>query len=148
MYLLSNLEMVFSAYIELACTQTDITLNILMSQFSELTQYKWYKASRQGCVAQLVMCLTADPGVTSLILAQSFTFVKIDREIISTAILLPSPDSRRVAVIYKRRYVHKVLVNCLVKLAKESVRLQELTVSHMTIAVDRDVKHQTKQTYK
>ena len=119
-----------------------------MSQVSELTQYKWYKTSRQGRVAQLVMCLIADLGVTSLILAQSHTFVKIDRKIISTAILLPSPDSRRVGVIYKRRYVHKVLVNRLVKLAQEKVWLQELTVPHMTIAVDRDVKHQTKQTLK
>ena len=34
------------------------------------------------------MCLTADPGVTSLILALSNTFVEIDHEIISTVILL------------------------------------------------------------
>ena len=37
-------------------------------------------------------CLTADPGVASLIPAQSPTFVEIDHEIISTAILLPSSD--------------------------------------------------------
>ena len=42
------------------------------------------------------MCLTADPGVTSSIPAQSHTFPEIDLEIISTAILLPSTDSRRV----------------------------------------------------
>ena len=35
-----------------------------------------------------VMCLTADPGVASSIPAQSHTFVEIDHEIISTAILL------------------------------------------------------------
>ena len=35
-------------------------------------------------------CLTADPGVVSLIPAPSHTFVEIDHEIISTAILLPS----------------------------------------------------------
>ena len=40
-------------------------------------------------------------------------------EIISMVILLPSADSRRVAVSYKRKYVHEVLVNCLVKLAQE-----------------------------
>ena len=34
-----------------------------------------------------------------------------DHEMISTAILLPSPNSRRVVVSYKRKYVHKVLVN-------------------------------------
>ena len=64
------------------------------------------------------MCLTADPGVASSIPAQSHTFAEIDHEIISMAILLPSADSRRV-VSYKRKYVHEVLVNCLVKLAQE-----------------------------
>ena len=46
-------------------------------------------------------------------------FHKIDHEMISTATLLPSTDSRRVAVSYKQKYVHKVLVNGLVKLAQE-----------------------------
>ena len=46
-------------------------------------------------------CLTADPGVSSLIPAWSHTFVEIDHEIISTVILLPSADSRRVVVSYK-----------------------------------------------
>ena len=46
-------------------------------------------------------------------------FAEIDHEIISTMILLPSTDSRRVVVSYKRKYVHKVLVNCLVKLAQD-----------------------------
>ena len=44
------------------------------------------------------------------------------------AILLPSADSRRVVVIYKRKYVHKVLVNRLVKPAQEKVWLGELTI--------------------
>ena len=65
------------------------------------------------------MCLTADPGVASSIRARSHTFAEIDHEIISTAILLPSADSRRIVVSYKQKYVHKVLVNCLVKLAQE-----------------------------
>ena len=43
-------------------------------------------------------CLTAEPGVASLISAQSHTLVKIDHEVISTVILLPSSDSRRVVV--------------------------------------------------
>ena len=53
----------------------------------------------QERVAQSVMCLvtdaslTADPGAASLILARSHTFVEIDHEIISTVILLPSPES-------------------------------------------------------
>ena len=42
------------------------------------------------------MFLTADSGVMSLI--TSHTFVEIDHEIISTAILLPSADSRSVVV--------------------------------------------------
>ena len=65
------------------------------------------------------MCLTADPGVMSLIPAQSHTFVENDCERISTAILLSYPDLRRVVVSYKPKYVHKVLVNRLVKLAQE-----------------------------
>ena len=59
------------------------------------------------------MCLTADTGVQSLIPARSHTFMEIDHEIISSAILLPFADSRRVVVIYKRKYVHEV------KLAEE-----------------------------
>ena len=88
-----------------------------------------------GCGVQSVMCLSADtclaadPGVASSITAQSHTYLEIDREIISTAILLPSADSRRVVVSYKSKYKHKVLVNCLVKLAQEKVWLGELTVS-------------------
>ena len=52
-----------------------------------------------GRVAQLVTCLaidaclTADPGVTSSIPVRSYTFLEIDREMISTVILLPSADS-------------------------------------------------------
>ena len=64
-------------------------------------------------------CLTADPVFGSLIPARSHTFVEIDHEIISTAILLPSNDSRRIIVSYKQKYVHEVVVNHLVKLAHE-----------------------------
>ena len=56
-------------------------------------------------------CLPADPWVVRSIPAWSHTFVAIDREIISTAILLPSYDSRMVVISYKGKYVHKVLVN-------------------------------------
>ena len=57
-----------------------------------------YSKCIPGCVAQSVTCLTtdtcltADPGVTSLILAWSHTFVEIDPEMISTAIFLTSSD--------------------------------------------------------
>ena len=59
-----------------------------------------------GHVAQSVTCLftdtclTADQGVVSLIPARSHTFV--DHEIIFTAILLPSADSRKIVVSYRR----------------------------------------------
>ena len=52
-----------------------------------------------GGIAQSVTCLaadailTSDPGVTSLILARSNTFVEIDHEIISKVILLLSAES-------------------------------------------------------
>ena len=52
-----------------------------------------------GREAQSVTCLatdaslTIDPGVASLILARSHTFVESDQEIISTVILLPSAES-------------------------------------------------------
>ena len=74
-----------------------------------------------GPVEQSVASPTADPGVSSLMLALSYTFEEIDHEIISTVILLSSADSRRFVVSYKRMYVHEVLVNCLVKLAQEKV---------------------------
>ena len=51
--------------------------------------------------------------------ARSHNFVEIDHDIISTAILLPSVDSRRVVVSYKQKYVQEVLVDRLVKLAEE-----------------------------
>ena len=67
------------------------------------------------------MCLTtdADPGVASTILARTATFMEIDREIISKVILLSSADSFKKGFFsYKRKYVHEVLVNPLVKLAQ------------------------------
>ena len=80
------------------------------------------QAIRPGRVAQSVTCLatdaclTADPGVASSIPVRYHTFVEIDYEIISTVILLlPLIYSRRVVVSYKRKYVHKLLVNRLPK---------------------------------
>ena len=65
------------------------------------------------------MCLAADPGVVSSFPARSHIFVEIDHELISTAILLASVDSRWVVVRYMQKYLHEVLVNRLVKLAQE-----------------------------
>ena len=73
-----------------------------------------------GPVAQSVASLTADPGVPSSVPAQSYTFVEIDNEIISTIVLF---------LLLLRKYVHKVLDNRLVELANEKVWLGELTVS-------------------
>ena len=66
-------------------------------------------------MAQSAKILTADPGVASSNQARSQTFVENGHEIISTAILVPSADSRRVVVSYKPKYVHNILLNCLVK---------------------------------
>ena len=58
-----------------------------------------YKVGMQSHVAQSVTCLTtdacltADPGVESLIPVRSHSFVEIDHEIISTVILHPSSES-------------------------------------------------------
>ena len=62
------------------------------------------------------------------ILAWSHTSTEIDHAIISTAILLPSADLRRVVVSYKQKYVHEVLVNPFVKLAQEKKWIGEMTV--------------------
>ena len=76
------------------------------------------------------------------------TFVEIDHEIISTAILLlPLIHSRRVVVSYKRKHVHEILVNRLFKPAQEKVWLGELTVSQWPLLLTWDVKQQ-KQTNK
>ena len=86
--------------------------------FSALDKRLVILPDQLGSVVQSVTCLTADPGVPSSIPSLSHTLVEIDHEIISMAIL-PSADSRRVVVSYKRKYVHEVLVNRLVKLAQE-----------------------------
>ena len=77
--------------------------------------------------------------------AKSHTFFEIDHEIISTVILLTSPDSRRVVVSYKPKYVYEVLVNCFVKLAQEKNQVGLIVTDRpdMTRAVDWDVKNQT-----
>ena len=63
-------------------------------------------------------CLIADPVVVSSIAAQSHTYLETDHIITFTATHLPSADSRRVVVSYKGKYVHKVLVDHLDKLAQ------------------------------
>ena len=55
------------------------------------------------------MCLNGDPGVSSLIPVRFHTFMEIDREKKTSAILLLCADSNRVVLNYKRNHVHKVL---------------------------------------
>ena len=73
-------------------------------------------------LTQWITHLTADPEVTSSIPARSHTFMEIDHEII-----LKSFSSFR--WFKKGKFMHKVLVKCLVKLAQEKVWLDELTIS-------------------
>ena len=76
------------------------------------------------------MCLTAYSGVASSIPARSRTFMKIDYGIILRSFSsLPLMHLRRVDVSYKRKDVHELLVNCLLKLAQEKVWLCELSLS-------------------
>ena len=75
-----------------------------------------------GLIAQMVARKMANPGVVSLILARSHTFLEIDHEIFSTVILLQLIQEGMVSVT-KRMYVHKVLVKCLDRLAQEIVWL-------------------------
>ena len=66
-----------------------------------------------------IVGILSNPGVASYIPVQSHKFVEIDHEIVSMAILVPYADTRRVVVCYKRKHVHQVLVNHLVKLVQE-----------------------------
>ena len=55
---------------------------------------------------------------------------------------------KKVVFCYKGKYVQEVLVNCLVKLVQEKSMVRWTQDPDMTIAVDWDVKHQTKQANK
>ena len=48
-------------------------------------------------------------------MTQSHTLIEIDHEIISSAILIASVDSRRAVVSYKQTYLQELQVTCLVK---------------------------------
>ena len=71
------------------------------------------------CLGQSVTCLAADPGVASSIQTRSETFAEIDCEIISRTFSSLLLIQKKVVVSYKRKYVHEVLVNRLVKLLQE-----------------------------
>ena len=65
------------------------------------------------------MVLTVDPRVASSIPTLPHTFTEIDHEIISTTIHISPADLIRFVVSKEQKYVHKVLVNRLVKLAQD-----------------------------
>ena len=89
-----------------------------------LIEFRLHKCLEPGLLAKSVASLTADPGIASLVMARSHTFMEIDHEIFSMVILFLLLTQG-----YKRKYVHKVLVNRLVKHAQEKVWLGEVTVS-------------------
>ena len=92
-------------------------------------------------IVQSVTCLTADPGVANSTLARSHIFAEIDHKIISTAILLlPLIQEGFVSFTSESMVVHKVLVNCLVKLAQEKSVVRQTDCLDMTIAVDLNLK--------
>ena len=82
-----------------------------------LNLHKSWGRAGLGLIAQSVTCLTADMCMGSCP-AQSNTLVEFDHDINFYG-HSPPADSRRVVVSYKRKYVHEVLVNRLVKLAQE-----------------------------
>ena len=75
-------------------------LNISKNTPYNLNSFKMGREVQWVMCLTTDVCLTTDPGVTSSIPAQSHNFVRIGHEIISTVILLPSPDSRKVVVNY------------------------------------------------
>ena len=68
------------------------------------------------------VCLTADPGVASLIQARSHIFVEVDYEIPYTVILLTSAESfKKGCCQLQAKVCAQILVSCLFKLAQKNV---------------------------
>ena len=111
-------------------------LSLVCKAWYILFLWSLLKPGMPGHVAQSVTCLTADTCLTST--AESAVAS-------STACLLPSVNSRRAVVSYKRKYVHQVLANRLVKIAQEKCVVSWTDRPNMTIAVNRYVKHQYKK---
>ena len=90
-----------------------------------------------GLVAQSVTCLatdaclSADPAVASSTPARSCTFMKIDHEIISTVILIPSADSfkKGCCQLQVKVYARSTgYITACSSLPRKNVWLDELTV--------------------
>ena len=85
------------------------------------------------------MCLTEDPGVVFLIPVRCHTFVELDHEIVSMAILLPSLVQEGLLSVTSKSVCTKYW------LTAKSIIHRKKVCPGMTIAVDWDIKHQTKQ---
>ena len=114
------------AHIAYSNTNVQMNKRYLFYTVTFILTNVYEQLSKPGRVAQSVTCLvtdaklTADPGVASLIPARSHTFVEIDHEIISTAILLPSAEPFMKGFCQLQAKVcARLLVNCLFKLAQE-----------------------------
>ena len=79
----------------------NVTLYMLLHSFMYMHMSVAGWGNAVGNVLTADTSLTADTEVASWIPARSHTFVEIDHEIISKAILLPSANSRKVVVSYK-----------------------------------------------
>ena len=77
---------------------------------------------------QSVTHLIADPGVASLISAQSHTFMEIDHELISTVFLLLPLNLEGLLSVTSKRICMKYWLYRLAMLAKEKVWLGDMTV--------------------
>ena len=109
-------------------------MNAYINKLSRLCiEQRNYLQCPLGRVAQSVTYLTADTCLTADLGVASWPGPVLSWRLIMkyffTVILLPLADSKRVVVSYKRKYVHKVLVNRLVKPAQEKVWIGELTIS-------------------
>ena len=63
-------------------SKTVIEINLNLTYQKQSPKLDW--SYQPGHIAQLVTCLTADPGVASSFTARSHTFAEIDHEIISS----------------------------------------------------------------
>ena len=85
--------------IDLRTSLISCALSMGTSIYKSFTFFLIQQNAQPGRVAQSItclatdVCLTADPGVASLIPVRSHTFMEIDHVVISTVILLLSADS-------------------------------------------------------
>ena len=98
-----------------------------MCKFTDRTSVPGRIAQSDTCLTADT-CMTSDPGVMSLITTQSNTFVEFDHEIISTAVLLSSADSRKVVSVTSESMCIEYWFTALSSLPVKKAWLGELTV--------------------